>query len=283
MSAAASSSTPPASNGPLKSLVAGGIAGIVSRTAVSPLERLKILQQVQHVTGHDKVPKYTSQTQALRRILAEEGFQGFFKGNGANCIRVFPYAGTQFVVFDKLADVTRQSTGRKTLSPFEKQFVGGLAGVSSVLLTYPLDMVRGRLTAMGGALENTKYAGMGDAFVKIVRNEGPAALFQGISPTLLGIYPYVALNYLTYESLKEMAPGGDAGFAWRLFAGGVAGTTGQTVVRAACVHARELTPPRARRPTRWTCCADASRCRARRATLCPRRGATRASRTPSAW
>ena len=91
-------------------------------------------------------------------------------------------------------------------------------------------MVRGRLTAMGGALEQTKYSGMGDAFARIVRQEGFSALFQGIAPTLLGIYPYVALNYVTYETIKEMAPGGgEASTAWKLLAGGVAGTTGQTV------------------------------------------------------
>ena len=73
-----------------KNLVAGGIAGIVSRTLVSPLERLKILFQVQYITGHDVKAKYVTPVQALRQILKEEGVKGFFRGNGANCIRVFP-------------------------------------------------------------------------------------------------------------------------------------------------------------------------------------------------
>jgi solute carrier family 25 phosphate transporter 23/24/25/41 len=216
----------------IKPLVAGGIAGIVSRTAVSPLERLKILQQVQHVTGHDKIPKYTSQYQALTRILREEGVQGFFKGNGANCIRVFPYTGLQFLSMDILSSYAKQHSGKNTLTPIEKQFVGGLAGVISVLGTYPMDTARGRLTAQGGALEAKNYTGLFDAMIKMYRAEGIRSLYYGLTPTLLGIYPYVALNYLSFETIKEWAPTNESGkpsFAWKCFAAGVAGVSGQTV------------------------------------------------------
>jgi solute carrier family 25 phosphate transporter 23/24/25/41 len=211
-----------------KTLTAGGIAGIVSRTAVSPMERLKILYQVQHITGHDVQAKYTTQFQSLKRILQEEGVRGFFRGNGANCIRVFPYTGCQFLAMSEYSKAWKQFSGAKTLSTWEKQFVGGFAGVTSVLVTYPLDMVRGRLTAQGGAVEIVQYTGLRDGFMKIFRAEGIRGLYAGIAPTLIGIYPYVALNYTTYETLKEYSPFGDT-FAWRIFAGSVAGTTGQTV------------------------------------------------------
>ena len=211
-----------------KTLTAGGIAGIVSRTAVSPLERLKILYQVQHVTGHDKQVKYTTQYQSLKRILREEGIRGFFRGNGANCIRVFPYTGVQFLSMSEYSKAWKAFTGRKSLSAWEKQFVGGFSGVTSVLVTYPLDMVRGRLTAQGGAVEAVQYKGLMDGCQQILRSEGVRGLYAGISPTLIGIYPYVALNYTTYETLKEYAPYGDT-FTWRIFAGSIAGTTGQTV------------------------------------------------------
>jgi len=211
-----------------KTLTAGGVAGIVSRTAVSPMERLKILYQVQHVTGHDVQAKYTTQWQSLKRILQEEGVQGFFRGNGANCIRVFPYTGVQFLSMSEYSKAYKSFKGSKSLSAWEKQFVGGFAGVTSVLLTYPLDMVRGRLTAQGGAVESVQYKGLMDGCYKILKQEGFRGLYSGIAPTLIGIYPYVALNYTTYETLKEYAPNGDT-FMWRIFAGSVAGTTGQTV------------------------------------------------------
>lgn len=33
-----------------------------------------------------------------------------------------------------------------------------------------------------------------------------AGLYRGISPTLIGVAPYVGVNYLVYETLKEWAP-----------------------------------------------------------------------------
>lgn len=72
---------------------AGGIAGAVSRTVVSPLERLKILLQVQSV-GRDAYK--LSVGQALAKMWKEEGWRGFMRGNGTNCIRIVPYSAVQF-------------------------------------------------------------------------------------------------------------------------------------------------------------------------------------------
>ena len=72
---------------------AGGVAGAVSRTVVSPLERLKILMQVQSV-GRDAYK--LSVGKALIKMWKEEGWRGFMRGNGTNCIRIVPYSAVQF-------------------------------------------------------------------------------------------------------------------------------------------------------------------------------------------
>jgi solute carrier family 25 phosphate transporter 23/24/25/41 len=81
----------------LASFVAGGVAGAVSRTVVSPLERLKILFQVQSVGREEykmSVPK------ALAKMWREEGWRGFMAGNGTNCIRIVPYSAVQFSAYN---------------------------------------------------------------------------------------------------------------------------------------------------------------------------------------
>lgn len=72
---------------------AGGVAGAVSRTLVSPLERLKILYQIQSV-GREEYK--LSIWRALVKVWKEEGFKGLMRGNGTNCVRIIPYSAVQF-------------------------------------------------------------------------------------------------------------------------------------------------------------------------------------------
>ena len=73
--------------------LAGGLAGAVSRTIVSPLERLKILFQIQSV-GREEYK--LSVGKGLMKMWREEGFKGLMRGNGTNCIRIVPYSAVQF-------------------------------------------------------------------------------------------------------------------------------------------------------------------------------------------
>ena len=75
------------------SFAAGGVAGAVSRTVVSPLERLKILLQVQ-TSGSSEYKIGVSK--ALQKIWREEGMKGMMAGNGTNCVRIVPYSAVQF-------------------------------------------------------------------------------------------------------------------------------------------------------------------------------------------
>lgn len=73
--------------------LAGGVAGAVSRTVVSPLERLKILFQIQ---SHGREEYKLSVGQGLMKMWREEGWRGLMRGNGTNCIRIVPYSAVQF-------------------------------------------------------------------------------------------------------------------------------------------------------------------------------------------
>lgn len=77
--------------------------------------------------------------------------------------------------------------------------------------------------------------------------EGVLALYRGWLPSVIGVIPYVGLNFAVYETLKDMAikqyhceTERDLSSPYRLAAGGVAGTIGQTIAYPFDVVRRRL-------------------------------------------
>lgn len=72
---------------------------------MSPLERLKILLQIQSV-GREEYR--LSIWKALVKMWREEGWKGFMRGNGTNCIRIIPYSAVQFGSYNFYKKVSRR-------------------------------------------------------------------------------------------------------------------------------------------------------------------------------
>lgn len=122
------------------------------------------------------------------------------------------------------------SEGETRLSPLQKLFGGATAGAVSVIFTYPLDFVRARLTVQGG-LSTTHYTGIVDALKGTYKSEGIVGMYRGVSPTILGVAPYVGLNFMVFETLRGVVPldaNGNPNAWYILGCGAVAGACGQT-------------------------------------------------------
>ena len=61
--------------------MAGGFAGVISRTAIAPIERVKILYQINKGTAESGLA-------VAKGIWRNEGLSAFWKGNSAAVVRV---------------------------------------------------------------------------------------------------------------------------------------------------------------------------------------------------
>ncbi|KAJ0053084.1 hypothetical protein Pint_01307 [Pistacia integerrima] len=210
-----------------KFFIAGGIAGAASRTATAPLDRLKVVLQVQ--TGNSRI------VPTIRKIWKDEGLLGFFRGNGLNVLKVAPESAIKFYAYEILKNVVGDIMGedKDNIGPSGRLLAGGMAGAVAQAAIYPLDLVKTRLQTC--ALESGKAPKLGILTKDIWVHEGPRAFYKGLVPSLLGIIPYAGIDLAVYETLKDLSKSyfvreSEPGPLVQLGCGTISGALGATCV-----------------------------------------------------
>uniref|UniRef100_A0A3Q1LTX1 ADP/ATP translocase n=1 Tax=Bos taurus TaxID=9913 RepID=A0A3Q1LTX1_BOVIN len=194
-----------------KDFLAGGIAAAISKTAVAPIERVKLLLQVQHASKQIAADKqYKGIVDCIVRIPKEQGVLSFWRGNLANVIRYFPTQALNFAFKDKYKQIFLGGVDKRT--QFWRYFAGnlasgGAAGATSLCFVYPLDFARTRLAAdVGKSGSEREFRGLGDCLVKITKSDGIRGLYQGFNVSVQGIIIYRAAYFGIYDTAKGMLP-----------------------------------------------------------------------------
>ncbi|XP_012215779.1 solute carrier family 25 member 16-like [Linepithema humile] len=180
----------------IKNLLAGGVAGICSKTVVAPLDRVKILLQAQHTHY-----KHLGVFSGLREVVRRENFLALYKGNFVQMIRTIPYAATQFTAFEQYKKHLGGLFGQG--SHLDGFLAGAAGGVTAAGITYPLDTIRARLAFQ--VTSNTLYSGIRHAAVTMFKEEGGLrALYRGFWSNMLGMIPYAGFSFYTFDKLKYL-------------------------------------------------------------------------------
>merc|ERR1712240_88238 len=194
----------------IQDFVAGGISAAVSKTAVAPIERVKLLLQVQAVSKQlTEAQKYKGIVDCFVRIPKEQGFGAFWRGNLANVIRYFPTQALNFAFKDTYKQLFLAGVDKKT--QFWRYFAGnlasgGAAGATGLCFVYPLDFARTRLAADVGSGKAREFSGLGNCLTTIAKRDGIKGLYQGFSVSIQGIIVYRASYFGTYDTVKGMLP-----------------------------------------------------------------------------
>ena len=177
-----------------RNLIAGFISSCISRTIGAPLDRLKMLYQVNYI-GENKPPSIVN---GLVEIYKNDGFKGFFKGNMINIIKGSPENGIKLYVFE-LTKWKLQCKYGEELDKLQLFLCGALSGIISTSVIFPLEVLKLRIAA---SPKNT-YLGISDALVKIYREpRGIINFYSGVEASIFAAIPNVGLNLSVYETLK---------------------------------------------------------------------------------
>lgn len=195
----------------LKDFMAGGVSAAVSKTVVAPIERVKLLLQVQHVSKQIAVEnQYKGIIDCFVRIPREQGFLSFWRGNLANVIRYFPTQALNFAFKDVYKQMFLGGVDKRT--QFWRYFggnlaSGGAAGATSLCFVYPLDFARTRLAAdVGKGMAEREFSGLGNCLTKTFKSDGPIGLYRGFGVSVQGIIIYRAAYFGFFDTAKGMLP-----------------------------------------------------------------------------
>lgn len=247
----------------VRSGIAGGISGSCAKTLIAPLDRIKILFQ----TSNPHYTKYSGSlrglTEAAKHIWINDGVRGFYQGHSVTLIRIFPYAAMKFIAYEQIRNILIPSESYET--HWRRLLSGSLAGLSSVFVTYPMDLIRVRLAYV---TEHKKVRL--NNIIKNIYNEAPSStlssksylpkwfthwcnFYRGYVPTVIGMIPYAGVSFFAHDFIHDilktplLAPYAAVDLsedeeyiiiqnnqktplkAWaELFAGGIAGMASQT-------------------------------------------------------
>jgi hypothetical protein len=135
----------------LELVLAGALTGAITKTAIAPLERVKILLQIQgmksDIVKGEKV--YSGNIfKTTAQVVRDEGVLSLWKGNFANVLRIIPNYALKFALNDQLRDKFVREKNQKVEDMTFNQLMaaGTLAGLLQMGTTYPLETIRTRLT-----------------------------------------------------------------------------------------------------------------------------------------
>lgn len=92
-----------------------------------------------------------------------------------------PKRATKFAANDKWGQVYRKMFGMDKMNQSLSILTGATAGATEAFVVVPFELVKIRLQDKASA---GKYTGIVDAVTKIIKNEGPLALYNGLESTL---------------------------------------------------------------------------------------------------
>lgn len=175
----------------LAHLTAGAIGGAASSIVRVPTEVVK--QRMQTC-------QFASAPDAVRLIVAKEGFRGLYAGYGSFLLRDLPFDAIQFCIYEQMRMGYKLAAKRDLKDP-ENAMIGAVAGAITGAITTPLDVIKTRLMVQGSAKQ---YEGILHCVNTIVREEGASTLFKGIGPRVLWIGIGGSIFFGVLERTKKL-------------------------------------------------------------------------------
>ncbi|MCJ1483573.1 hypothetical protein MMC06_003741 [Schaereria dolodes] len=204
---------------------AGAVAGVSEILTMYPLDVVKTRVQLQQGKNLGE-EGYNGMIDCFSKIIKNEGFSRLYRGITAPILMEAPKRATKFAANDEWGKVYRNVLGASKMDQKLSILTGASAGATEAFVVVPFELVKIRLQDRASA---GKYNGMIDCITKIIKAEGPLAMYNGLESTLwrhiLWNSGYFGCIFQVRELIPKAKDKKQQMFS-DLFAGAVGGTVG---------------------------------------------------------
>jgi solute carrier family 25 (mitochondrial 2-oxodicarboxylate transporter), member 21 len=187
-------------------VLTGLLAGCTEAFIVVPFDLIKIRLQDKESAG-----KYRNTFDAVRRVVAEEGMFGFFKGMESTLWRHGIWSAVYFGCIGVISDFIKSSASaspsdgvssggnqqQQQLSTNQKFAAGLVGGTLATLCNTPFDVVKTRI-------QNNVYVGWTlPGCFHVAKREGVRALWKGFVPKVMRLGPGGGIMLVIFERVSD--------------------------------------------------------------------------------
>ncbi|XP_032255234.1 mitochondrial ornithine transporter 2 [Phoca vitulina] len=187
----------------LQTAAAGSFASAFAALALCPTELVKCrLQTMYEMEMSGKIAKRQNTIwSVVKSILRKEGPLGFYQGLSSTLLQEVPGYFFFFGGYELSRSFFASGRSKDELGPVPLMLSGGIAGICLWLVIYPVDCIKSRIQVLS---MSGKQAGFLGTLISIVKNEGTAALYSGLTATMIRAFPANGSLFLAYEYSRRM-------------------------------------------------------------------------------
>jgi len=208
---------------PLKAILAGGISGGIEICITYPTEFVKTVLQLDK---NSRGPaRYTGVIDCVKKIVAEKGVSGLYRGLSPLFYMSIPKVGVRFMAFETAANFFKVD-GKLTTG--SNAICGLIAGFfEAVIVTTPMETVKVKFIDDWTSGKKPKYPGFISGIRLIIQEQTLSGIYKGLWPTVFKQSTNQMIRFVVYGEMVKLAIGQNKpdalnGFQ-RFYCGAVAG------------------------------------------------------------
>ncbi|KAF9355172.1 hypothetical protein BGX34_010622 [Mortierella sp. NVP85] len=181
----------------IESMSAGAVAGAATVMITNPIWVINTRISTRNTGSPNARPMGTLETAA--EMIKEGGFKSFWQGVMPALVLVANPI-IQYTVFEKLkARIAKV----RSLSSFDFFLLGAISKLAATSITYPYIVVKSRMQLKQSDDAKERYSSIMDGFRKIIKYEGIAGLYKGISSKIVQSILTASFLFMAQASLVE--------------------------------------------------------------------------------